>query len=145
MTVRSKEFRRAEAALYNYPERSDEVERIEGQALGAIHNSSVSAHQRTDCHTSSVERGAIMLADAKDLDEWRKETRAVKRAYDGLKWKEKKLVRLKYWDKESLWRTQELAKELQVSRWTVGEWRKNVVEAVWEELIKQGIGGRRTK
>lgn len=139
--MRSRDFRRTEAALYRFIEKRNEVERLMGQAEGSIHKSSVGAHQKTGCHTSSVERGAILLADtAPYLDDWRREVDAIQAVKDRAGRRKRKFMRLKYFEAEKKnYKVKELAKELGVTPWTVRKIREDVVGAARVELERRGV------
>lgn len=124
-------FRYIEAELYDYHETIKEIALLKEEILEGNSHAEASGGKGTrksDPTANKVTR-LLMHRRLKRLEEV---TTAIGRVYDYLPREKQKLIELKYWDKR--YSNAGVAHELHVGEMTFYRWRRQIIEAIAQEL-----------
>lgn len=129
-------FKKMEAEWYNYHNTLREIVRLEEEIMNPFKediDENVGGGRSTEI-SRPTERIATRLATHKQLLYLKEVTDAIKQVYDSLPDNYKKLVRLKYWNKNNDLTWEGIALELNVSEKQARRWRDKIIYSTMELL-----------
>lgn len=129
-------FKKMEAEWYNYHNTLKEIARLEEEIMNPFQEDvdENTGGGRTRNISKPTEKIATRLATHKQLMYLKEVTDAIKQVYESLPENYKKLVRLKYWNKNNTLTWEGIAAELCVSEKQARRWRDKIIYSTMEVL-----------
>lgn len=128
-------FKKCEAEWYNYHNTLKEIAKLREEIMNPFQEENINVGgSKTNIYDKPTERIATRLTTHKQLNYLTEVTEAIERVYNALPDDYKKLVRLKYWNKNERLTWQGIADKLNVSERQARRWRDEIIMATIELL-----------
>lgn len=128
-------FKKCEAEWYNYHNTLKEIAKLREEIMNPFQEENINLRgSKPNIPDKPTERIATRLTTHKQLNYLTEVTEAIERVYNALPDDYKKLVRLKYWNKNERLTWQGIADKLNVSERQARRWRDEIIMATIELL-----------
>lgn len=128
-------FKKCEAEWYNYHNTLKEIAKLREEIMNPFQEENINLRgSKPNIPDKPTERIATRLTTHKQLNYLTEVTEAIERVYNALPDDYKKLVRLKYWNKNERLTWQGIADKLNVSERQARRWRDEIIIATIELL-----------
>lgn len=128
-------FKKCEAEWYNYHNTLKEIAKLREEIMNPFQEENINVGgSKPNIPDKPTERIATRLTTHKQLNYLTEVTEAIERVYNALPDDYKKLVRLKYWNKNERLTWQGIADKLNVSERQARRWRDEIIMATIELL-----------
>lgn len=128
-------FKKCEAEWYNYHNTLKEIAKLREEIMNPFQEENINLKgSKPNIPDKPTERIATRLTTHKQLNYLTEVTEAIERVYNALPDDYKKLVRLKYWNKNERLTWQGIADKLNVSERQARRWRDEIIMATIELL-----------
>lgn len=128
-------FKKCEAEWYNYHNTLKEIAKLREEIINPFQEENINlGGSKPNIPDKPTERIATRLTTHKQLNYLTEVTEAIERVYNALPDDYKKLVRLKYWNKNERLTWQGIADKLNVSERQARRWRDEIIMATIELL-----------
>lgn len=128
-------FKKCEAEWYNYHNTLKEIAKLREEIMNPFQEENINlGGSKPNIPDKPTERIATRLTTHKQLNYLTEVTEAIERVYNALPDDYKKLVRLKYWNKNERLTWQGIADKLNVSERQARRWRDEIIMATIELL-----------
>lgn len=128
-------FKKCEAEWYNYHNTLKEIAKLREEIMNPFQEENINLREsKPNIPDKPTERIATRLTTHKQLNYLTEVTEAIERVYNALPDDYKKLVRLKYWNKNERLTWQGIADKLNVSERQARRWRDEIIIATIELL-----------
>ena len=128
-------FKKCEAEWYNYHNTLKEIAKLREEIMNPFQEENINlGGSKPNIPDKPTERIATRLTTHKQLNYLTEVTEAIEQVYNALPDDYKKLVRLKYWNKNERLTWQGIADKLNVSERQARRWRDEIIMATIELL-----------
>lgn len=128
-------FKKCEAEWYNYHNTLKEIAKLREEIMNPFQEENINLRgSKPNIPDKPTERIATRLTTHKQLNYLTEVIEAIERVYNALPDDYKKLVRLKYWNKNERLTWQGIADKLNVSERQARRWRDEIIIATIELL-----------
>jgi len=128
-------FKKCEAEWYNYHNTLKEIAKLREEIMNPFQEENINVGgSKPNIPDKPTERIATRLTTHKQLNYLTEVTEAIEQVYNALPDDYKKLVRLKYWNKNERLTWQGIADKLNVSERQARRWRDEIIMATIELL-----------
>lgn len=128
-------FKKCEAEWYNYHNTLKEIAKLREEIMNPFQEENINLKgSKPNIPDKPTERIATRLTTHKQLNYLTEVTEAIEQVYNALPDDYKKLVRLKYWNKNERLTWQGIADKLNVSERQARRWRDEIIMATIELL-----------
>lgn len=128
-------FKKCEAEWYNYHNTLKEIAKLREEIMNPFQEENINfGGSKPNIPNKPTERIATRLTTHKQLNYLTEVTEAIEQVYNALPDDYKKLVRLKYWNKNERLTWQGIADKLNVSERQARRWRDEIIMATIELL-----------
>lgn len=128
-------FKKCEAEWYNYHNTLKEIAKLREEIMNPFQEENINLRgSKPNIPDKPTERIATRLTTHKQLNYLTEVTEAIEQVYNALPDDYKKLVRLKYWNKNERLTWQGIADKLNVSERQARRWRDEIIIATIELL-----------